>query len=245
MTRPLPSISKQRPLRASCLSRFHRLPGFRTFARSRVSGNLLRRFEIDFHELRSSVGHVPPWRQPAHSGNDGSRVGRQEERHPEGHSRNHQTKISLPCFACQLREKLERRIRQPSFGAKLIAFFFRLMPKIGPFRTLAFKVPTPEVEKLFMASFNGSVDDYEKLLREVQGAGGIDLVNDNFDTGTVTKPGEYPLADKTFADLLGRLAQNQFAGTSQSFATPSWTFTVIRSVVTRKKPLRSKSEMHH
>jgi len=108
----------------------------------------------------------------------------------------------------------KEKYRQPSFGAKLIAFFFRLMPKIGPFRTLAFKVPTPEVEKLFMASFNGSVDDYEKLLREVQGARGIDLVNDNFDTGTVTKPGEYPLADKTFADLLGRLAQNQFAGTS-------------------------------
>jgi hypothetical protein len=37
------------------------------------------------------------------------------------------------------------------------------------------------------------------------------LVDGNFDTGTVTGPGQYPLADKTYADLLDRLQKNNFA----------------------------------
>jgi hypothetical protein len=61
-----------------------------------------------------------------------------------------------------------------------------------------------------MASFNGAVTEYEHFLREKRDSGSIMLVNDNFDTGTVTKPGEYPLADKTYADLLERHAKEQF-----------------------------------
>jgi hypothetical protein len=38
------------------------------------------------------------------------------------------------------------------------------------------------------------------------------LANDHFDTGTITHPGEYPLADKTYEDLLDRLAKDHFAG---------------------------------
>jgi Zinc dependent phospholipase C len=100
--------------------------------------------------------------------------------------------------------------QEPGFGAKLLAFLFRLIPKIGPFSAFNFKVPTPQTEQLFMASFNGSVSEYEQLLREKKDTDSIALVNDNFDTGTVTKPGEYPLADKTYADLLDRQAKDNF-----------------------------------
>ncbi len=100
--------------------------------------------------------------------------------------------------------------QKPGFGAKLLAFLFRLIPKIGPFSAFNFKVPTPQAEQLFMASFNGSVTEYERFLREKKDTDSIALVNDNFDTGTVTKPGEYPLADKTYADLLDRQAKDNF-----------------------------------
>jgi len=39
----------------------------------------------------------------------------------------------------------------------------------------------------------------------------VNLVNNNFDTGTVTKPGEYPLADITYSNFVDRLAKNHFA----------------------------------
>ena len=56
--------------------------------------------------------------------------------------------------------------REPGFGTKLLAFVIGLIPKVGPFRVLAFKTPTPAAEKLFMASFNASVQDYGGLTRE-------------------------------------------------------------------------------
>ena len=65
-----------------------------------------------------------------------------------------------------------------------------------------------------MASFNGSVTDYERLLNDVHGATLSGLRNDNFDTGTETNPGDYPLADETYADLLNQQAKGGFAATS-------------------------------
>jgi hypothetical protein len=104
--------------------------------------------------------------------------------------------------------------RTPGFKARFLEFFFRLVPKIGPFRVFSFKTPTPPAEKLFEASFNGSVTEYERFLHEEKDSGQIELVNDNFDTGTVTGPGQYPLADKTYAELLDDLAKDHFAKVS-------------------------------
>jgi hypothetical protein len=129
----------------------------------------------------------------------------------------------------------KEKYRKPSFGARLIAFLFRLVPKIGPFRTLSFKVPTPEAEKLFMASFNGSVTDYEKLLRQVHDPGAGRLVNDNFDTGTVTNPGDYPLADQTYADLLDHQAKDHFASTS-----PELRETILKFYSDANAPIATK-----
>jgi Zinc dependent phospholipase C len=104
-----------------------------------------------------------------------------------------------------------RKYQKPGFKVELLAFLFRLVPKIGPFSVFRFKTPTPAAEKLFEASFNGSVTDYQRFLREQKDSGHIELVNDNFDTGTVTGPGQYPLADKTYAQLLDNLAKDHFA----------------------------------
>jgi hypothetical protein len=131
----------------------------------------------------------------------------------------------------------KEKYHKPSFGAQVIAFFFRIVPKIGPFRTLAFKAPTPEVEKLFMASFNGSVTDYEKLLREIHQSDLPELRNDNFDTGTVTNPGDYPLADSTYADLLDHQAKDHFAAT-----TPELRETILKFYADTNAPITTKKD---
>jgi len=106
------------------------------------------------------------------------------------------------------------KYEKPGFGTRLLGFFLRLIPKVGPFRDLAFKIPTPDAEKLFVASFSNALQDYVQLAKQQRSSGHADLVNDNIDTGTVTGPGQYPLADKTYADLLDRLQKNDFASVS-------------------------------
>jgi hypothetical protein len=101
----------------------------------------------------------------------------------------------------------------PSFGDKTLAFLTRILPKIGPLKALQFKMPTPEAERLFEASFNTTLDRYRKLLGEVA-TGQLDLPNCNFDTGTMTKPGQYQLNDETHAELLHALAKENFSGSS-------------------------------
>jgi hypothetical protein len=106
------------------------------------------------------------------------------------------------------------KYEKPGFGSRLLGFLLELVPKVGPFRDLAFKIPTPDAEKLFVASFSNALQDYVQLAKQQRTAGQADLRNDNIDTGTVTGPGQYPLADKTYADLLDRLQKNDFASVS-------------------------------
>jgi hypothetical protein len=94
--------------------------------------------------------------------------------------------------------------RKPGIGARVLAFFIRILPKIGPLKALKFKPPTPETEKKFEASFNRALDQYRAML-----SGDLThlrLVNRNLDTGQPTRPTAYHLADKTFAKLAIKLA---------------------------------------
>lgn len=103
------------------------------------------------------------------------------------------------------------KYEKPGIGSRILAFLIRLLPKVGPLRALAFRMPTPATEKLFMASFNDSLTHYEHFLHEEKETGHVALVNDNLDTGTMTPPGQYALADKAYATLLEKLAKNHFA----------------------------------
>jgi Zinc dependent phospholipase C len=106
------------------------------------------------------------------------------------------------------------KYHKPGFGTRLLGFLLELIPKIGPFRALAFKIPTPDAEKVFVASFDHALQNYLELANQQRNAGQTILANDNIDTGTVTTPGQYPLADETYADLLDRLQKNNFAAVS-------------------------------
>jgi len=100
---------------------------------------------------------------------------------------------------------------KPGCGTKFLTFLFRIIPTSGPFRALKIRTPTPEVEKLFMASFNATVDRYKAMLANVE-AGGPELANDNLDVGGATIAGNYKGTDEAYAKLLGKLADRQFAG---------------------------------
>jgi hypothetical protein len=113
------------------------------------------------------------------------------------------------------RDEFEREYghdyRRPGFRTRLVAWLVRIVPKIGPFKPLAFKAPTPEAQRLFLSSFGTVVAHYRQLLAEVR-AGRLAITDRNFDTGRPVKAGEYGLVDETYASLLGRLASHEFAG---------------------------------
>jgi len=94
--------------------------------------------------------------------------------------------------------------------ARVVGVLYRILPKVGPLKPLKFKSPTPDAERLFMASFRDARARYASTLAAV-GRRSLDLANLNFDIGQPSAHGTYSLADKTYADLLGRLAQQKFA----------------------------------
>jgi hypothetical protein len=97
--------------------------------------------------------------------------------------------------------------RRPGIFARFFVWIVRVLPKIGPFRPLAFKTPSPEAERLFAESFKTARERYRAALQSVR-ANRLDLRNTDFDTGQPTRRGEYRLADDTYAELVSRLKKN-------------------------------------
>jgi len=102
-----------------------------------------------------------------------------------------------------------RGYRKPGVGTRILAFFLKFIPKVGPFKALDFKIPTQKTEDLYIASVNHTVENYKQLLAE-EGKKDLHLTNTDFDTGRVTRAGEYVLSDQTYAKLLDQLAQHNF-----------------------------------
>jgi hypothetical protein len=99
--------------------------------------------------------------------------------------------------------------RKPGFYTKALGFAVRWVPKIGPLKALAFKIPTPEMEDLYFKSMNRTVEDYRTLLRQM-GEGTLQLTNNDCDTGHSTRLGEYALGDATYARLVEELFKRGF-----------------------------------
>jgi hypothetical protein len=124
--------------------------------------------------------------------------------------------------------------KRPGIRSKFLAFIFRIVPKVGPFRALAFEKLTPETEKMYMASFNSTIERYRQLLSE-QGANHLRLPNDNLDVGAFTAAGKYKLTDAAYSELLHKL-QGHYTEMSQdlrsdildfyrNLGAPIWTKT--------------------
>ena len=101
----------------------------------------------------------------------------------------------------------------PGFFARFLAVVFRIVPKVGPFKGPGFKPATPETERMFMASFNSTVDHYKGYMQQVRTSTTPPLSNENLDVGRTTHAGQYTLADATYAKLLDKLSGKGYAAT--------------------------------
>lgn len=101
-----------------------------------------------------------------------------------------------------------REYRRPGWGARFLAFLFRILPKVGPLRALAFRPPTPQAERLFLQSLDSSLSEYRRALAELPQT--PDLADRNLDTGEATAPARYRLADDAVRSLLAKHASQQF-----------------------------------
>lgn len=102
---------------------------------------------------------------------------------------------------------------KPDFGTRFWSVILRYMPRIGPFKALAFNNPTSQTEEMYFKSINTTVDKYRIYLQQVR-AGSLVLANCDFDTGKETVAAEYSLTDETYARLLDQLANRKFDLTS-------------------------------
>jgi len=109
------------------------------------------------------------------------------------------------------RTSYERRwkhaYRGPGFKAHLLAVLVLIVPKIGSASDLAIKIPTPDTEELYLRSVNHTVDAFRVVLHKLAADTNVPLTfaNVDLDTGDRVKRGDYPLADKTYEQLLERL----------------------------------------
>ncbi|UOQ76271.1 zinc dependent phospholipase C family protein [Hymenobacter sp. 5516J-16] len=114
----------------------------------------------------------------------------------------------------EYRQRYGTDYEHPGTGARILSYFVRVLPKIGPLRPFAFKLPTPEAQELFKASFRTVMRNYCTLLeqepQDTAAAVGPQLPNADFDTGKPTKLGEYALTDETYGEWLRKLADKKF-----------------------------------
>src|SRR5580693_7927583 len=75
---------------------------------------------------------------------------------------------------------------KPGVGTRIMSTLLRYIPRIGPFKGLSFKSPTPQTEDLYIKSINTTVDQYRAMLHQA-GAGTLMLPNSDFDSGDATK----------------------------------------------------------
>jgi hypothetical protein len=105
--------------------------------------------------------------------------------------------------------------KRDGFRIRLFSVLLKYVPKIGPFRALAFNSPTAQTEDLYFRSINTTADRYRGYLELVR-INKLELPNSDFDTGKETKAAEYSLTDETYAKLLRQLTEGRFALISPS-----------------------------
>ena len=125
---------------------------------------------------------------------------------------------------------------KPGLGTRILATILRLMPKIGPFKALAFKVPTPQTEDMYIKSINVTVDRYRAFLEQTRD-NSLQLPNVDFDTGQETKAAEYSLTDDTYAKLLSRLSEHKFNG-----VTPDLRDNILHFYSDLSAPISTKKD---
>jgi hypothetical protein len=131
---------------------------------------------------------------------------------------------------------------KPGVGTRILSTLLRYMPRVGPFKGLAFKNPTPQTEDLYFKSINTTVDQYRAFLEAVR-TDTLVLPDADLDTGDATKAAEYSLTDDTYAKLLAQLSARKFDLTSPELRGDILNFysDLSAPVDTKRDPARWQS----
>lgn len=92
-----------------------------------------------------------------------------------------------------------------SLGMRVLVWLRPTLPRLGVAPLLAFRPLPPAAETTMRASFAGALARYQGLLDCLA----TPLPNLNLDTGQPTRAAAYPLADRTYAGWVRRLARTQ------------------------------------
>jgi hypothetical protein len=125
---------------------------------------------------------------------------------------------------------------KPGLGTRILSTLLRYMPKIGPFKGLAFNNPTPQTEDLYIKSINTTVDEYRVFLKQVS-TDTLVLPNCDFDSGQATKAAEYSLTDDTYAKLLARVSERKF-----DLMTPELRENILQFYSDLSVPIETKKD---
>jgi len=152
---------------------------------------------------------------------------------PSATSRNFHYKMKTREYNLEYGKEREKT----TFGESVMAFFIKIVPKIGPFKSLKFQTPTPEAEKLFIASFDAVLLHYSAALIRLEHEN-INLPDIDFDTGKETIYGEYNLTNQTYDELLTKLDANKFSDLTEPLKENilSYYNSVDTSAFSKSKP---------
>jgi len=128
---------------------------------------------------------------------------------PTTTSRNFRYKMRRATYYQDTASKAKR----PGFFAFTLSWLVRVLPKVGPLRSLKIKDPGPVAEKIFIQSFDSVLANCGATMKRISSEN-IVLTNIDFDTGNSTVPGEYRLADNNYGTLLIRLNAKDFNNVS-------------------------------
>ena len=134
--------------------------------------------------------------------------------HPEEHDQARRLFLYHLSRADYEREFGERH-EKPGIFARILAFLLKIIPKVGPFKAVKYRDPTPQTDDIYFKSMDRVVAEYRRRVEEVT-AGRLRLPDRNLDTGLPTKAGDYDLADLSYAELVRRLAHQHFEHVSPS-----------------------------
>src|SRR5436853_1514220 len=128
---------------------------------------------------------------------------------------------------------------KPGVRTRILSTLLRYMPKVGPFKGLAFNNPTPQTEDLYFKSINSTVEQYRAFLQQVR-TNNLVLANCDLDTGQPTKAAEYSLTDDAYANLLVQLSEEKFDLTSPDLRANILQFysDPAATIETKKDPAR-------
>jgi hypothetical protein len=102
-----------------------------------------------------------------------------------------------------------KQYERPGFFAHVIAFLFKLVPKVGPFKAVAFKTPSTKTEDLYLKSIDDTVARFRQDVADAR-VNNFNLPNVNLDTAEPTSAGHYKLTDESYSYLVGKLADRNF-----------------------------------